>query len=219
MARWARACSRRASPPAMRRSSGTSARRRCVRAVHQGFVDAGSDLILTNSFGANRRRLALHGAEGRVAELNRAAAGLARGGGRWRRSRGPGGGLDRADRRHLRAGRHARRGRRRGGLRRAGRRRSPRAAAICSGSRPCRRPRSCAPRVAGAAPTGLPIVATMTFDTHGRTMMGLTTAAAMALCGAARRPPGRRSAPIAASARRSWSRACSAWPRPRRRAT
>ena len=25
-----------------------------VRAVHQSFVDAGSDLILTNSFGANR---------------------------------------------------------------------------------------------------------------------------------------------------------------------
>ena len=35
--------------------------------------------------------------------------------------------------------------------------------------------------VAGAAPTGLPIVATMTFDTRGRTMMGLTCAAAMAL--------------------------------------
>ena len=49
-----------------------------VRAVHQGFVDAGSDLLLTNSFGANRRRLALHGAEERVAELNRAAARLAR---------------------------------------------------------------------------------------------------------------------------------------------
>ena len=49
-----------------------------VRAVHRGFVEAGSDLILTNSFGANRCRLALHGAAGRVAELNRAAAGLAR---------------------------------------------------------------------------------------------------------------------------------------------
>ena len=35
--------------------------------------------------------------------------------------------------------------------------------------------------VAGAARTGLPIVATMTFDTHGRTMMGVTTAAAMGL--------------------------------------
>jgi 5-methyltetrahydrofolate--homocysteine methyltransferase len=35
--------------------------------------------------------------------------------------------------------------------------------------------------VAGAARTGLPVVATMTFDTHGRTMMGVTTAAAMGL--------------------------------------
>ena len=49
-----------------------------VRAVHRGFIEAGSDLILTNSFGANRCRLALHGAAERVAELNRAAAALAR---------------------------------------------------------------------------------------------------------------------------------------------
>ena len=28
-----------------------------IRALHQSFVDAGSDIILTNSFGANRRRL------------------------------------------------------------------------------------------------------------------------------------------------------------------
>ena len=33
-------------------------------ALHQAFVDAGSDIILTNSFGGNRRRLALHGLEG-----------------------------------------------------------------------------------------------------------------------------------------------------------
>ena len=31
-----------------------------IRALHQAFVDAGADIILTNSFGANRRRLALH---------------------------------------------------------------------------------------------------------------------------------------------------------------
>ena len=49
-----------------------------VRALHQAFVDAGSDVILTNSFGGNRRRLALHGAEGRTRELNRLAAGNAR---------------------------------------------------------------------------------------------------------------------------------------------
>jgi methionine synthase I (cobalamin-dependent) len=49
-----------------------------VRTVHRAFVDAGVDLILTNTFGGNRRRLALHGLEQRVHELNSAAVGLAR---------------------------------------------------------------------------------------------------------------------------------------------
>jgi 5-methyltetrahydrofolate--homocysteine methyltransferase len=49
-----------------------------VRRLHQGFVDAGSDIILTNSFGGNARRLMLHGMEGRVHEINRTAARLAR---------------------------------------------------------------------------------------------------------------------------------------------
>ena len=49
-----------------------------IRRLHQGFVDAGSDIILTNSFGGNARRLALHKAEGRVHELNRLAAQHAR---------------------------------------------------------------------------------------------------------------------------------------------
>src|SRR6185312_6352012 len=49
-----------------------------VRALHQGFVDAGADIILTNSFGGTRYRLKLHNAEGRVHELNRKAAEIAR---------------------------------------------------------------------------------------------------------------------------------------------
>ena len=49
-----------------------------IRALHQAFVDAGADIILTNSFGGNRRRLALHAAEGRGRELNRLAAEHAR---------------------------------------------------------------------------------------------------------------------------------------------
>lgn len=49
-----------------------------VRALHQGFVDAGADIILTNSFGGTRYRLKLHNAEDRVHELNRKAAELAR---------------------------------------------------------------------------------------------------------------------------------------------
>jgi len=49
-----------------------------IRTLHQSFVDAGSDIILTNSFGGNRRRLMLHKLEDRVHELNRLAAEIAR---------------------------------------------------------------------------------------------------------------------------------------------
>jgi 5-methyltetrahydrofolate--homocysteine methyltransferase len=49
-----------------------------VRRLHQMFVDAGADIILTNSFGGTRRRLALHKAENRVFELNKLAARNAR---------------------------------------------------------------------------------------------------------------------------------------------
>ncbi len=49
-----------------------------IRALHQSFVDAGADIILTNSFGGNGRRLMLHGLETRARELNRLAAQNAR---------------------------------------------------------------------------------------------------------------------------------------------
>lgn len=49
-----------------------------IRALHRGFIEAGSDLILTNSFGGSRYRLKLHEAQGRVRELNVAAARIAR---------------------------------------------------------------------------------------------------------------------------------------------
>ena len=49
-----------------------------IRALYRGAVDAGSDLFLTNTFGANRSRLALHGAQDRAAELSRAGAALGR---------------------------------------------------------------------------------------------------------------------------------------------
>jgi homocysteine S-methyltransferase len=52
-----------------------------VARVHKGFVDAGSDLILTNTFGGNRFRLDAHGLAARVGELDRAAVGIARGAG------------------------------------------------------------------------------------------------------------------------------------------
>jgi 5-methyltetrahydrofolate--homocysteine methyltransferase len=50
-----------------------------VTALHQQFVDAGADIILTNSFGGTRQRLKLHKAEDRVFELAQRAAEIARG--------------------------------------------------------------------------------------------------------------------------------------------
>jgi methionine synthase I (cobalamin-dependent) len=49
-----------------------------VQDVHQAYVEAGSDIILTNSFGGTRYRLKLHNLQDRVVELNRAAAQNAR---------------------------------------------------------------------------------------------------------------------------------------------
>ena len=49
-----------------------------VRSVHQSFVNAGSDILLTNTFSANRFRLTMHRLEHRVRELNIAAARIAR---------------------------------------------------------------------------------------------------------------------------------------------
>ena len=49
-----------------------------IRALHQGFVDAGSDLFLTNSFGGTAFRLKLHQLENQVFELNKTAAIIAR---------------------------------------------------------------------------------------------------------------------------------------------
>src|ERR1700685_4182044 len=49
-----------------------------IAALHSNFVEAGADIILTNSFGGTRHRLKLHKAEHRVGELNERAAALAR---------------------------------------------------------------------------------------------------------------------------------------------
>ncbi len=49
-----------------------------IRAIHRGYLDAGAQIILTNSFGGSPFRLKLHNLHGQVFELNRAAAELAR---------------------------------------------------------------------------------------------------------------------------------------------
>ncbi|MEM7092944.1 MAG: betaine--homocysteine S-methyltransferase [Actinomycetota bacterium] len=46
--------------------------------VHKGYIKAGSDIVLTNSFGGTAYRLKLHSLDHRVHELNQAAAERAR---------------------------------------------------------------------------------------------------------------------------------------------
>ena len=50
-----------------------------VRRIHRSYLDAGSRILMTNTFGGNRLRLSLHNLDRRVAELNRTAAILLRG--------------------------------------------------------------------------------------------------------------------------------------------
>ncbi len=49
-----------------------------ITAVHTAYIEAGSQVVLTNTFGGTRYRLKLHNLQDRVAELNRAAAQNAR---------------------------------------------------------------------------------------------------------------------------------------------
>lgn len=150
-----------------------------VLGVHRDFVAAGSDIILTNSFGGTRCRLKLHDAQGRVAELNEAAARLARRAadeaGRpvaVAGSMGPTGELFEP----LGPLTHAE----------AAAVFAEQALALARGGadvlwiETMSAREEVAAAVEGGRATGLPIVATMTFDTNGRTMMGLTPADARA---------------------------------------
>jgi 5-methyltetrahydrofolate--homocysteine methyltransferase len=49
-----------------------------IRRIQRGYLAAGSRIVLTNTFGGNRLRLGLHGLQDRVDELNRTAAILLR---------------------------------------------------------------------------------------------------------------------------------------------
>ncbi|MBZ0303269.1 MAG: homocysteine S-methyltransferase family protein, partial [Anaerolineae bacterium] len=49
-----------------------------VRSIHAGYIQAGAQIILTNTFGGNRARLDMHALGERAVEFNRAAAQLAR---------------------------------------------------------------------------------------------------------------------------------------------
>lgn len=48
-----------------------------VAEIHRAYIEAGARLVLTNTFGANRYKLARHGLEDKVAEINRAGVELA----------------------------------------------------------------------------------------------------------------------------------------------
>jgi 5-methyltetrahydrofolate--homocysteine methyltransferase len=151
-----------------------------VASVHRGFVEAGSDIILTNTFGGNRYRLMLHRHEDRVAELNRAGARLARevadaagrpvlvGG-----SMGPTGEIFQPVGTLAAADGEAAF--------------AEQAEALAEGGvdmlwiETISAAEELAAALRGAARTGLPIVSTMSFDTNGRTMMGLAPEAALDL--------------------------------------
>jgi methionine synthase I (cobalamin-dependent) len=147
-----------------------------IEDLHRGFVEAGADLILTNSFGANRYRLKLHQSEDRTGDINRRAARLARGI------------ADAADRPVLVAG----------SMGPTGELFAPvgslshedgvsafaeQALALAAGGadvlwiETISSEEELRAAVEGAAAAALPIVATMSFDTNGRTMMGLTPTA------------------------------------------
>jgi methionine synthase I (cobalamin-dependent) len=144
-----------------------------VAQLQRAFVEAGADIILTNSFGGTRHRLKLHRAEDRVAELNEKAARIARAE------------ADSADRVVLVAGSMGPTGEileplgplslddARAAF-------SEQAAALARGGadllwiETMSSLEETEAAVAGAQSTGLPVVATLSFDTNGRTMMGIT---------------------------------------------
>lgn len=152
-----------------------------IAALHRSFVDAGSDLILTNSFGGNAYRLKLHNAEHRVSELNRAAAEIAR------RV------ADEADRPVVVAGSIGPTGELFEPLgpltiEEAADAFAEQAQGLADGGadvlwiETMSAPEEIEAALSGAGRTGLPIVSTMSFDTAGRTMMGLTPAGFAEFC-------------------------------------
>ena len=77
-ARWARCCSPNGlqfgDPPEV----WNLAHPDVIRRIQRGYIEAGSQIVLTNTFGGNRARLRLSGHGDRVDELNRTAAILLR---------------------------------------------------------------------------------------------------------------------------------------------
>ncbi|MBP9040756.1 MAG: bifunctional homocysteine S-methyltransferase/methylenetetrahydrofolate reductase [Anaerolineaceae bacterium] len=49
-----------------------------IENIHRDYIEAGSDIIQTNTFGANSYKLARHGEKNKLAEINRAGVAIAR---------------------------------------------------------------------------------------------------------------------------------------------
>ena len=49
-----------------------------VARIHEDYIGAGADIVTTNTYGAERIRLAQHGLEDQLAEINQAGVALAR---------------------------------------------------------------------------------------------------------------------------------------------
>jgi methionine synthase I (cobalamin-dependent) len=144
-----------------------------ITQLHQGFIDAGSDIILTNSFGGNFYRLKLHNCESKVQEYNVNAGKIARAA------------ADAADRPVLVAGSMGPTGelfQPMGDLTMAAATAAftEQAQALASGGvdmlwvETMSSKEEVIAALAGASTTNLPIVCTLSFDTNGSTMMGLS---------------------------------------------
>lgn len=142
---------------------------------YESFIDAGSDLVLTNTFGGNRYRLQLHNGEQRVKELNEKSAELLRKA------------ADKQDRTVLVAGDIGPTGEifaPAGTLtiEEATEAFAEQAQALANGGadliwvETLSSIEEARAAFAGAKTTGLPIIFTMSIDTNGRTMMGVTAA-------------------------------------------
>ncbi len=145
-----------------------------VRSLHKQFIEAGADIILTNTFGGNRHRLKLHDGQDKVHAVNVAAAKLARAEADAYKSRqifvagsiGPTGEI------FMPVGAFP--------YEEGVSAFAEQAMALKDGGvdvlwlETMSSEDELRAAVEGAAQAGLPIVTTMSFDTNGRTMMGIT---------------------------------------------
>src|SRR5436189_6338346 len=49
-----------------------------VAEIHRAYIEAGAQLIITNTFGANRFKLSKHGLQDKLVEINKAGVDLAK---------------------------------------------------------------------------------------------------------------------------------------------